>query len=104
MGKAATSYTKVLQETVVAKAPLLADFNKEQEEFIKSKVKSVKYLGTKKICAILYFLASFSLIFVHYLFLRIPSCLGDAIKQKKKKARDWDIKRDNYIKCDPQKV
>ena len=90
MGKAATSYTKVLQETVVAKAPLLADFNKEQEEFIKSKVKSVKYLGTgtEKICAILYFLASFSLIFVHYLFLRIPSCLGDAIKQKKKKARD----------------
>ena len=74
----------------MAKAPLLADFNKEQEEFIKSKVKSVKYLGTgtEKICAILYFLASFSLIFVHYLFLRIPSCLGDAIKQKKKKARD----------------
>jgi hypothetical protein len=28
----------VLQETVVAKAPLLADFNKEQQEFIKSKV------------------------------------------------------------------
>ena len=41
VGKAATSYTKVLQETVVAKAPLLADFNKEQEEFIKSKVGSV---------------------------------------------------------------
>jgi hypothetical protein len=38
VGKAATNYTKVLQETVVAKAPLLADFNKEQEEFIKSKV------------------------------------------------------------------
>jgi hypothetical protein len=28
----------VLQETVVAKAPLLADFNKEQQDFIKSKV------------------------------------------------------------------
>jgi hypothetical protein len=38
VGKAATNYTKALQETVVAKAPLLADFNKEQEEFIKSKV------------------------------------------------------------------
>jgi len=36
VGKAATDYTKVVQDTVY-KAPMLAEFNQEQEEFIKSK-------------------------------------------------------------------
>merc|ERR1711983_143693 len=36
VGKVATDYSKVVQETVY-KAPLIADFNKEQEEFIKAK-------------------------------------------------------------------
>lgn len=36
VGKAATDYSKVVQETVY-KAPLIADFNKEQEEFIRTK-------------------------------------------------------------------
>jgi len=35
-GKVATDYTKVVQDTVY-KAPMLAEFNQEQEEFIKSK-------------------------------------------------------------------
>merc|ERR1712123_168471 len=35
-GKAATDYSKVVQDTVY-KAPMLAEFNQEQEEFIKSK-------------------------------------------------------------------
>ena len=34
--KATTDYSKVVQETVY-KAPLIADFNKEQEEFIRTK-------------------------------------------------------------------
>lgn len=38
VGKVATDYSKVVQETVY-KAPMIADFNKEQEEFIKSKNK-----------------------------------------------------------------
>eukprot|EP00092_Neocalanus_flemingeri_P106565 GFUD01136736.1.p1 GENE.GFUD01136736.1~~GFUD01136736.1.p1 ORF type:complete len:506 (+),score=198.93 GFUD01136736.1:188-1705(+) len=36
VGKVATDYTKVVQDTVY-KAPMLAEFNQEQEEFIKSK-------------------------------------------------------------------
>merc|ERR1712029_1012110 len=36
VGKVATDYSKVVQETVY-KAPLIADFNKEQEEFIRTK-------------------------------------------------------------------
>ena len=32
-------------------------------------------------------LASFSLILVHHLFLGIPPCLGDAIKQKEKEKK-----------------
>jgi len=36
VGKVATDYTKVVQDTVY-KAPILAEFNHEQEEFIKSK-------------------------------------------------------------------
>merc|ERR1712079_194224 len=36
VGKAATDYSKVVQETVY-KAPLIADFNKEQEEFIRTR-------------------------------------------------------------------
>merc|ERR1719357_151696 len=36
VGKVATDYSKVVQDTVY-KAPLLAEFNQEQEEFIKSK-------------------------------------------------------------------
>jgi len=36
VGKAASTYTKVLQDTV-SKAPLLSDFNQEQENFIKAK-------------------------------------------------------------------
>jgi len=36
VGKAASSYSKVLHETV-AKAPLLADFNQQQQNFIKEK-------------------------------------------------------------------
>jgi len=36
VGKAASTYTKVLQDSV-SKAPMLADFNQEQENFIKSK-------------------------------------------------------------------
>jgi len=36
VGKVATDYTKVVQDTVY-KAPMLAEFNHEQEEFIKSK-------------------------------------------------------------------
>lgn len=36
VGKMTSDYTKVLQDTV-AKAPLLADFNQEQDEFIRSK-------------------------------------------------------------------
>jgi len=38
VGKVATDYSKVVQETVY-KAPMIADFNKEQEEFIKGKNK-----------------------------------------------------------------
>jgi len=38
VGKVATDYSKVVQETVY-KAPMIADFNKEQEEFIRSKNK-----------------------------------------------------------------
>jgi len=36
VGRVATDYTKVVQDTVY-KAPILAEFNQEQEEFIKSK-------------------------------------------------------------------
>jgi len=36
VGKVATDYSKVVQDTVY-KAPMLAEFNQEQEEFIKSK-------------------------------------------------------------------
>merc|ERR1712029_358490 len=36
VGKVATDYSKVVQETVY-KAPLIADFNKEQEDFIRTK-------------------------------------------------------------------
>merc|ERR1711936_1159866 len=38
VGKVATDYSKAVQETVY-KAPMIADFNKEQEEFIRSKNK-----------------------------------------------------------------
>jgi len=38
VGKVATDYSKVVQETVY-KAPMIAEFNKEQEEFIRSKNK-----------------------------------------------------------------
>ena len=51
------------------------------------------------------FLVSISLIFVHYLFLGIPYCLGDAIKLKEKsKKRDWDRKRKTYMNCQTQKL
>jgi len=36
VGKVATDYSKVVQETVY-KAPMIADFNKEQEDFIRTK-------------------------------------------------------------------
>ena len=45
VGKAASSYTKVLHETV-AKAPLLAEFNQQQQNFIKEKVSSSYLLIT----------------------------------------------------------
>merc|ERR1712024_113444 len=40
VGKVATDYSKVVQETVY-KAPMIADFNKEQEDFIRSKNKEL---------------------------------------------------------------
>ena len=56
--------------------------------------------------SILWFLASFSFIFFHYLFLGIPSCRGDAIKRKEE-VKNWagGRKRDNYIyeQCRTQK-
>merc|ERR1711874_137886 len=36
VGKVATDYSKAVQETVY-KAPMIADFNKEQEEFIRTR-------------------------------------------------------------------